>query len=587
MHLNYADGMIFRHLSDTFRMHDMVHLFTRLAAFIVALAVVLPGWAADQSAQWLTAESGLWSDPTFWSTNPLVPNQGNGGFNFNVVIDAEGNPYIVTVDQATTLESFTLDSADATLWIDAQFRASSILINQGTVHLNHGTIVNSSVINHDLIVVDQQTLRLGLPWANHGVIRLINGGSLAISGANGFANLGLIDRIDGSVSWIDTVENVGGVINLDAFGGDVYLEGTIINGGEIRSDSGYQLLTAPYTETQVTLNNVNLGVDVKVDRSHTLTVQRNLTLSGGSRLSVVREIEFRNNSLLDNVLQGDGQLVFDSEPGWDYLARIEMQRGLVIGEGIAVRTGSGGVIFTNPNFSASPVTNYGQILATTAPIIFERNLINHGLIHASGEGIIEVLGDWVNHGVVLVDGGTFIAPTLDLTTGTFNFVSGTLSVESITGNLVNDGGILAPGNSPGITVIDGDYTQGTGGKLAIELAGLIAGETFDQVLVTGTVTLDGLLNVTLLDDFVPDASDTFIIIEAAAINGHFANAWDRVFFHGGVFDVTYTDTQVILSNYAIPEPSTLALLVLGAMVMARPRRRSDKSSIFEGLCLSR
>ncbi|MBS0660590.1 MAG: FecR domain-containing protein [Verrucomicrobia bacterium] len=30
--------------------------------------------------------TGNWSDPTFWSTNPLVPNNGNGGSTFNVTI---------------------------------------------------------------------------------------------------------------------------------------------------------------------------------------------------------------------------------------------------------------------------------------------------------------------------------------------------------------------------------------------------------------------------------------------------------------------------------------------------------------------
>src|SRR5690606_2980904 len=93
--------------------------FVRFPPLAVGLAIAAPGVAADQAATWLNPITGLWSEATGWSSDPLVPNEGNGGFTYDVVIDASGTPYVVTVDEATTLENFVLDSADATLWIDA------------------------------------------------------------------------------------------------------------------------------------------------------------------------------------------------------------------------------------------------------------------------------------------------------------------------------------------------------------------------------------------------------------------------------------------------------------------------------------
>ena len=46
-----------------------------------------------------------------------------------------------------------------------------------------------------------------------------------------------------------------------------------------------------------------------------------------------------------------------------------------------------------------------------------------------------------------------------------------LDVGTVHGDLLQQGGTLAPGNSPGLTTITGDYTL-AGGVLELELAGL-------------------------------------------------------------------------------------------------------------------
>ena len=61
--------------------------------------------------------------------------------------------------------------------------------------------------------------------------------------------------------------------------------------------------------------------------------------------------------------------------------------------------------------------------------------------------------------------------------------------------LNNTGGTVAAGASPGTLTINGDYTQGPGGTLQEEIAGTTPGTQFDQLVVTGDVTLDGTLAI--------------------------------------------------------------------------------------------
>jgi T5SS/PEP-CTERM-associated repeat protein len=64
---------------------------------------------------------------------------------------------------------------------------------------------------------------------------------------------------------------------------------------------------------------------------------------------------------------------------------------------------------------------------------------------------------------------------------------GTLKGNTIAGNVVNKGGIVSPGHSPGTLTIQGDYTQEPGSTLLISL-----GPTdYSRLAVTGTATIDG------------------------------------------------------------------------------------------------
>ena len=149
---------------------------------------------------------------------------------------------------------------------------------------------------------------------------------------------------------------------------------------------------------------------------------------------------------------------------------------------------------------------------------------------------------------------------------------------TIEGNVTNEG-TIAPGASPGALGINGSYTQASTGALLMEIAG-IAVEEFDTLTSVGPATLDGTLNVALLDDFVPSATDSFRIISASSLSGAFDNViGGAVSFAGGRFDVAYAPNGVTLSNCtAVPEPGGVAMIAFGA-VAATIRRRGRSRTV--------
>jgi hypothetical protein len=60
--------------------------------------------------------------------------------------------------------------------------------------------------------------------------------------------------------------------------------------------------------------------------------------------------------------------------------------------------------------------------------------------------------------------------------------------------------------------------------MTIEIAGATPGNGFDQLLINGTATLGGTLQVNLLNAFVPQVGNSFEIIRAfGGVSGAFAN----------------------------------------------------------------
>ena len=121
-------------------------------------------------------------------------------------------------------------------------------------------------------------------------------------------------------------------------------------------------------------------------------------------------------------------------------------------------------------------------------------------------------------GSALMNGGTLVFP------GDVTLAAGTLGgTGTLASNIINTGGTLAPGNSPGALTIAGDYTQGPGGRLLVELGGTLPGSGYDQLNVTGNATLDGTLEVRLFGAFTGTVGDLFDVMTYGAVTGNFSS----------------------------------------------------------------
>ena len=120
-----------------------------------------------------------------------------------------------------------------------------------------------------------------------------------------------------------------------------------------------------------------------------------------------------------------------------------------------------------------------------------------------------------NRGEVIPQGGSLILDNINLSET--ETLSGTGTIQA---DLTN-AGTVSPGLSPGIIAIDGNYTQESTGTLEIEIGGTTPGTEYDQLVVKGTASMAGTLNVSLIDEFSPQLGDAFTILPYGNRSGGF------------------------------------------------------------------
>lgn len=215
-----------------------------------------------------------------------------------------------------------------------------------------------------------------------------------------------------------------------------------------------------------------------------------------------------------------------------------------------------------------------------------------GTAQLEADTIVLGNGTTVSEGTIDFSGGTITANSIDDGVGTavFDWIGGTLHVGTFGFDLVQNGGTLAPGNSVGTTLVEGDYTLNAG-ELSLELngsAGAGAAGGHDQLAVQGDVhLLGGGLELLLgFDPATTGGLGSFLLVDNRG-----SNPIDGTFVgleQGSVIELAYGgQTYEAILNYrggdgndivlgAVPEPSGLLLLCLGAiacLIGTRSRRR--------------
>jgi autotransporter-associated beta strand protein len=174
----------------------------------------------------------------------------------------------------------------------------------------------------------------------------------------------------------------------------------------------------------------------------------------------------------------------------------------------------------------------------------------------------------VNGGMLVVDGSITSAVTVN-----GGALGGSGTTRAVT---VNSGGTLSPGNSPGILNVQGDLTLTLGATCLVDLNGAAVGTQYDQVNVTGIVSL-GNATLSLQLAFTPTGGTMFKVINndlTDSVVGIFNGLAEGATFtvNGQAFSISYIGgdgNDVVVT--AVPEPGTWALLLAGSAALIARR----------------
>jgi hypothetical protein len=248
--------------------------------------------------------------------------------------------------------------------------------------------------------------------------------------------------------------------------------------------------------------------------------------------------------------------------------------GSLINQDNTIRGGGG----LGLDAAATAITNAGTIRADAA---ISLNIDPHdgigfantGTLHVTGSGGMQILDGPMNHsGTAIVEatrkltrtgnwtqtgGSTQVDGVLDVNSGIVDLQEGTLAGSGrVETNVANTGtGTVAPGNSTDTLSIVGTYNQGANATLAIELGGYASGE-YDLLSVSGAATLGGTVTVTLVNGFVPEPGDTFIVLKAAS--------------RSGVPNVVAVNFPPYLTVTPLPGTSSFGVVVSGVTSVGEP-----------------
>ncbi len=227
-------------------------------------------------------------------------------------------------------------------------------------------------------------------------------------------------------------------------------------------------------------------------------------------------------------------------------------------------------------------TNQGTYQKTAGSTLVQIPFINAGSLVVSG-GTLRFTSNFTSSGGnVTLAGGATLTFDQGLSLGT----SALAGSGTITGN-VTAGGLVSPGSSPGALAVTGNLTLLSTSRFLAELHGPAQGTDYDFLSVGGTAQLAGTLDLAVASGFADRIapSATFTILQATTLTGSFANVATtglRIFSTDGLasFRVNFgpgsafAANSVVLSDFvAVPEPSTYALLGLGAVVILFSLRR--------------
>ncbi len=141
---------------------------------------------------------------------------------------------------------------------------------------------------------------------------------------------------------------------------------------------------------------------------------------------------------------------------------------------------------------------------------------------------------------------------------------------------LNVEGLLSPGYSPGVQNV-GTLTLGAGSQTLFEIGGATAGTQFDQINVSGLATLDGQLQVDLINGFRPTDGQVFNVLNYGSVSSAFASSTGLLDAGEGVFFEVVSSANSLNLKARVLDRGTADLVnALRSAVSANDQALQDK-----------
>jgi autotransporter-associated beta strand protein len=445
---------------------------------------------------------------------PLIIGDDVGATNTAIVIDSIGGAKIAN-SAPVTVNSDGLFEVDVGDGVTGFEDVGPLVINRGNVSVDGGLLPDSLHMTGGLI-------------SGAGAIALSD--VTATSDASGnAATISARANLDDFSATVLTVNDgpastdflISGVLfddqgtgiikegtgTLVLSGANTYTGITTIDAGILSISSDANLGTAPEAPVanQLTLN----GGTLQVTASFDLDTNRGITLLGGGGTIGVTAANILSYG---GVITGAGSLTKTDTGTLVLFGMNTYTGGTTISTG-TLQLGNGG---TSGSIVGDVLNNGTFAINRSDTFTFDGVISGSGAFAQIGTGTTVLTGANTYTGSTIVDGGTLLADG-SLAAGSAVTVNSGATLGG-TGTAagavaIADGGILAPGNTPGTpgTLTVGSLSLSNTSRVNYDLGtpGVIGSGVNDLTVVRGNLTLDGVLNTTALAGFGPGSYRLF------------------------------------------------------------------------------
>ena len=415
--------------------------------------------------------------------------------------------------------------------------STSTIAKADADHLNSGTFD----VNDNLTLTQSGTTPT---FTNSGTIDVASGKTFTISGGsftdNGGTFLGsgtlALSSTTATVILNQTISNTWALTSSALSGaGALTVDGGLIIGGSS--------VSSPLVNQGSLLARGTSSIDGSFSNTASGTVTLEADVGGFSAVALTVANGFTNA----------GTVVLDYFS--NDAATLAVTNGTLINTGEIRTQNSQGGGTQGRNIQAE-LDNQGTLTINTAATIAKADAdhLNSGTFDINDNLTLTQSGTtptFTNSGTIdVASSKTFTASGGDFVNDVAGIIQGTGTLN-ISGTNFTGNGTLSPGASAGTLSVTGSFDQSDSGIIDIEIGGNFPGAEYDVLSVSGTLTLDGSLDVALIDGFNPLVSDSFQVITATSLQEEFLEL-DGLDIGGGlVLDASFGATAVTLTATAV------------------------------------